>query len=93
MIPEIEKMKNGLAMKSNQVEQLEDSIPKIHKDYGGRIEELKRELDGLQKINSKHTKHSSQLTLEIEALRGELEKCKKITKEVKVEPVYIDRPV
>lgn len=53
----------------------------------------KQEADEVDKIHSKCRGTINKLSEKVETLTQELEQAKKVKKEVKIEPVYIERPV
>lgn len=55
--------------------------------------ELKLQISDLEKIHSTCPKYIRRLEDQKEELERELDKCRKVSREVRVEPVYIDRPV
>ena len=54
---------------------------------------MREEIEDIEKVHSTCPRYIKNLENSKEELERELEKCKKISREVKVEAVYIDRPV
>lgn len=86
-------MKNALQLKTTQNDELLAVIEKLQKKLEDDTKSLNERYEDLQKIHSTCEKQVKQLSLTNEELMREIEKCKKISRDVRVEPVYIDRPV
>lgn len=91
--PDVEKMRNALAARNEQVAQLEARLERSRKESETQLLRTRQEAEEVDKLHSTCRGRISKLELQLEGLGSELEAARRIKREVRVEPVYIERPV
>jgi molecular chaperone GrpE (heat shock protein) len=93
IIPETEKLKNRIKAQEEQIAALTNKLDRLRNESEQQIKRAKQETEEVDAMHAKCKGIISKLSEKVDTVSHELEIARRVRKEVRVEPVYIDRPV
>lgn len=93
IIPETEKLKSKVKAQEEQIAALTAKLDRLRNESEQLVKRAKQETEEVEATHAKCKGTISKLSERVDSLSNELEIARRVKKEVRVEPVYIDRPI